>query len=250
MEQHLATRAFFVGERYTIADIALYAYTHVAHEGGFDLAPFPALRAGSSGCASGRITFRSTGFRRSRGRWGRSDHWRASQADARGAMPRAADVAPSGSIGRGLVSKASATDLALQDLAVIARRNSMKSSTTAKRRTAPGSALPEGELRKLDALWRASNYLSVGQIYLLDNPLLQRAARARARQAASARALGHDAGPELPLRAPESGHQAARPGHDLRHRPGTRRPGARRERLSRRDLQRGLSRTSARTKRG
>src|SRR5450432_462374 len=36
MEQHLATRSFFVGERYSIADIALYAYTHVADEGGFD----------------------------------------------------------------------------------------------------------------------------------------------------------------------------------------------------------------------
>jgi glutathione S-transferase len=45
MEQHLRTRSFFVGDRYSIADIALYAYTHVAHEGGFDLAPFPAVRA-------------------------------------------------------------------------------------------------------------------------------------------------------------------------------------------------------------
>jgi glutathione S-transferase len=45
MEQHLATRRFFVGERYTIADIALYAYTHVAHEGGFDLGPYPYVRA-------------------------------------------------------------------------------------------------------------------------------------------------------------------------------------------------------------
>jgi glutathione S-transferase len=45
MEQHLRTRTFFVGEAYSIADIALYAYTHVAHEGGFDLAPFPAVRA-------------------------------------------------------------------------------------------------------------------------------------------------------------------------------------------------------------
>ena len=40
-----ARAPFFVGERYTIADIALYAYTHVAAEGGFDLAPFPAVRA-------------------------------------------------------------------------------------------------------------------------------------------------------------------------------------------------------------
>ena len=45
MEQHLVARAFFVGERYSIADIALYAYTHVADEGGFDLAPYPAIRA-------------------------------------------------------------------------------------------------------------------------------------------------------------------------------------------------------------
>ena len=45
MEQHLAGREFFVGARYSIADIALYAYTHVAHEGGFDLSRFPHLRA-------------------------------------------------------------------------------------------------------------------------------------------------------------------------------------------------------------
>jgi len=45
MEGHLATRKFFVAERYGIADIALYAYTHVAHEGTHDLAPYPSLRA-------------------------------------------------------------------------------------------------------------------------------------------------------------------------------------------------------------
>ena len=45
MERHLAERRFLVADRYTIADIALYAYTHVASEGGFDLAPFPAIRA-------------------------------------------------------------------------------------------------------------------------------------------------------------------------------------------------------------
>ena len=45
MERHLSSRRFFVGERYTIADIALYAYTHVADEGGFDLGRFPAVRA-------------------------------------------------------------------------------------------------------------------------------------------------------------------------------------------------------------
>lgn len=45
MEQHLKARLFFVGGRYSIADIALYAYTHVAHEGGFDLTNYAAVRA-------------------------------------------------------------------------------------------------------------------------------------------------------------------------------------------------------------
>jgi glutathione S-transferase len=45
MERSLEGRMFLVGERYTVADIALYAYTHVAHEGGFDLAGYPAVRA-------------------------------------------------------------------------------------------------------------------------------------------------------------------------------------------------------------
>jgi len=45
MDGHLRNRNFFVGDRYTVADIALYAYTHVAPEGGFDLAPYGAVRA-------------------------------------------------------------------------------------------------------------------------------------------------------------------------------------------------------------
>ena len=45
MEAHLHLRDFFAGGRYSIADIALYAYTHVAHEGGFDLAAYPAVNA-------------------------------------------------------------------------------------------------------------------------------------------------------------------------------------------------------------
>jgi glutathione S-transferase len=44
MEHHLLKHDFFAAERYTIADIALYAYTHVAHEGDFDLSRFPALQ--------------------------------------------------------------------------------------------------------------------------------------------------------------------------------------------------------------
>ena len=45
MERHLDSRRFFVGERYSIADIALYAYTHVADEGDFDLGRYPRIRA-------------------------------------------------------------------------------------------------------------------------------------------------------------------------------------------------------------
>lgn len=45
MEGHLKEHSFFVGETFSIADIALYAYTHVAHEGGFDLSNYPAIKA-------------------------------------------------------------------------------------------------------------------------------------------------------------------------------------------------------------
>ena len=45
MEQQLTHTPFFVGDRYSIADIALFAYTHIAADGGFDLANFPKIRA-------------------------------------------------------------------------------------------------------------------------------------------------------------------------------------------------------------
>jgi glutathione S-transferase len=44
MNKHLESHAFFVGDRFSIADIALYAYTHNAHEGNFDLARYPEVR--------------------------------------------------------------------------------------------------------------------------------------------------------------------------------------------------------------
>ena len=44
MQAHLGSNRWFTGERYGIADIALYAYTHNAHEGGFDLERFPEVR--------------------------------------------------------------------------------------------------------------------------------------------------------------------------------------------------------------
>ena len=45
MDGHLAERDWFVGNHYSIADIALYAYTHVAQEGGYDLIGYPAVCA-------------------------------------------------------------------------------------------------------------------------------------------------------------------------------------------------------------
>jgi len=44
MDRHLRERPFFVGNRYTIADIALYAYTHLAHLADFELDGFPSVR--------------------------------------------------------------------------------------------------------------------------------------------------------------------------------------------------------------
>jgi len=45
LDDHLAGRDFLVGGRYTIADIAVYAYSHVAHEAGIDMQPYPNVRA-------------------------------------------------------------------------------------------------------------------------------------------------------------------------------------------------------------
>jgi glutathione S-transferase len=45
LDEHLDGREFLVGDGYSIADIALYAYTHLADEGGFDLGRYPAVRA-------------------------------------------------------------------------------------------------------------------------------------------------------------------------------------------------------------
>jgi len=44
MKQHLAGRDWFVGDRMTLADLALYGYTHVAHEGGFELGAYTHVR--------------------------------------------------------------------------------------------------------------------------------------------------------------------------------------------------------------
>jgi glutathione S-transferase len=44
MEKHLDGQSFFVADRFTLADISLYAYTHVADEGGFELDRYPAIK--------------------------------------------------------------------------------------------------------------------------------------------------------------------------------------------------------------
>ena len=58
MERHLATHPVFVGDRYGIADIALYGYTHVAGEGDFNLDNFPQVSAWLARVASqpGHVT--------------------------------------------------------------------------------------------------------------------------------------------------------------------------------------------------
>jgi glutathione S-transferase len=45
LDEHLAERAFFVRDQYSIADIAVYGYTHLAHEAGIDMQPYANLRA-------------------------------------------------------------------------------------------------------------------------------------------------------------------------------------------------------------
>ena len=45
MEQALEESDWLAGDAYSVADIALYAYTHVAEDGGFDLAAYPAIEA-------------------------------------------------------------------------------------------------------------------------------------------------------------------------------------------------------------
>jgi glutathione S-transferase len=50
MERHLATSDYLVGSALTIADLALFAYTHKAADGGFDLARYPAVSAWLARC--------------------------------------------------------------------------------------------------------------------------------------------------------------------------------------------------------
>jgi glutathione S-transferase len=57
-EQRLSSSAWLAAGRYTIADIALYAYTQTAADGGFDLRPIRVFARGSTGCVRNPDTFR------------------------------------------------------------------------------------------------------------------------------------------------------------------------------------------------
>jgi transaldolase len=111
------------------------------------------------------------------------------------------------------------------------------------------NTLSAEQWKKLDAYWRAANYLSVGQIYLYDNPLLKKPLALKHIKPRLLGPLGHDAGAELHLRASEPHHQRIRSERHLHHRPrataGRRLVG---ERLSGGDLQRGLPPTFRRTR--
>ena len=106
--------------------------------------------------------------------------------------------------------------------------------------TKDGGALSSEELRGIDAYWRAANYLSVGQIYLYDNPLLKQPLR---KEHVKPRLLGHwGTTPGLNFIYAHLNRviRAARSLRDLHHRPGPRRTGDGRERLARGHVQRGL----------
>ncbi len=109
--------------------------------------------------------------------------------------------------------------------------------------TSPGGAtgpLSPTELERINAYWRAANYLSVGQIYLLDNPLLR---EPLGPEHVKPRLLGHwGTTPGLNFIYAHLNRVIRQlgPRRDLRHRPRARRPGDRRQRLPRGHLHRGL----------
>ena len=109
------------------------------------------------------------------------------------------------------------------------------------------STLSKAESALIDAYWRAANYLSVGQIYLFDNPLLREPLK---EEHIKPRLLGHwgtTPGLNFIYVAPQPADQEARPRHDLRHRSRPRRAGVGRQHLSRRHVQRESIRASRRT---
>ena len=115
------------------------------------------------------------------------------------------------------------------------------SSFTALQETIMAEPLSQDRLRRMDAYWRAANYVVRRADLFARQSALERAACAPARQAAALGALGDHAGAELHLCAPEPDHQRLRPQHDLHRRPGTRRAGTRGQHVPGRNVQRVLS---------
>ena len=116
--------------------------------------------------------------------------------------------------------------------------------------TGPAVCLSERQLRDIDAYWRAANYLSVGQIYLLDNPLLREPLKL---EHIKPRLLGHwGTTPGLNFIYAHLNRviRAARPERDLRDRPGPRRPGRWSPTSTSRAPTARSTRTSATTRRG
>ena len=99
----------------------------------------------------------------------------------------------------------------------------------------------EEMLARMDKYWRAANYLSACQLYLLDNPLLEKPLSEERHQEEDRRPLGHRPRPELHLYPPQPCHKEVRPRHDIRLRPGPRRQRHGRPGLAGRQLSGGLS---------
>ena len=116
--------------------------------------------------------------------------------------------------------------------------------------TGQAEALTEDELERIDRWWRAANYLAVGQIYLLDNPLLREPLKP---EHIKPRLLGHwgtTPGLNFMYAHAQPRHQGARPRRDLCHWPRPRRPGGGGQRLPRGHLERGLPAASAQDEEG
>jgi xylulose-5-phosphate/fructose-6-phosphate phosphoketolase len=78
--------------------------------------------------------------------------------------------------------------MALKTISRTTKNRSTKSGDDQAESTVPAGPLSEDELRRMDMWWRAANYLSVGQIYLMDNPLLREQLEA---EHVKPRLLGH-----------------------------------------------------------
>lgn len=104
-------------------------------------------------------------------------------------------------------------------------------------RNAMTDVLSKSDLQTIDAYWRAANYLSVGQIYLYDNPLLKRPLT----KEDVCLDIGEPRPAELHIRTPQPAHQQPRPRRDLRHRSRPRGSWAGRQCIHGRHIYRSLS---------